>query len=86
MACVLAAGVHGPGYAVQWETLGRCHAVRPHAGTAEMDSVFSPRSSVDGAVRQSPCKQQVGRSNRDRGRQGICHVRLVAQDTRFSFL
>lgn len=43
MACVLAAGVHGPGNAVQWETPVRLHAVRPHAGTAEMD--YLSRSS-----------------------------------------
>lgn len=28
-------------------------------------------------VEQPPCKRQVVRSNRDRGRQGICHVRLA---------
>jgi hypothetical protein len=29
------------------------------------------------SVEQPPCKRQVVRSNRDRGRQGICHVRLA---------
>ena len=45
MVCVLAAGVHGPGSAVQWEIPVRLHAGRSHAGTAEMDPVFLSRSS-----------------------------------------
>lgn len=74
MACVLAAGVHGPGNAVQWEIPVRLHAGRSHAGTAEMDSVFARVAQL---VEQPPCKRQVVRSNRDRGHQGICHVRLA---------
>ena len=38
---------------------------------------FRPHGSADGAVKQPPCKRRVVRSNRDRGRQGICHVRLA---------
>jgi hypothetical protein len=52
----------------------RLHAGRSHAGTAEMDSVFA---RVAQPVEQPPCKRQVVRSNRDRGHQGICHVRLA---------
>ena len=45
---MLAAGVHGPGDAVQREIPVRLDAGRPHAGTAEMDAFLSRSSSGPG--------------------------------------
>ena len=79
MVCVLAAGVHGPGNAVQWE-IPVGFMPTAHIQTQPkwiLLIVYRLFARVAQLVEQPPCKRQVVRSNRDRGHQGICHVRLA---------